>query len=434
MVYTDNPDVIDIKSDGGEENPKYYIYGKNEGTARVILKTALDYTRISNEQYCSYYYYEVNVGNGCVEYTKTSIEHPHYHDYNYDTSYFFRTSDGDTEAYTCNADMYAVDKCSCGLTKTRYVDNTGDHFKVKVDAVSPTCTSEGLTEGEVCAKCGFVFTAQSSVPKIAHDYEDERIIYDSTCYDVGQKIVVCKQCGEKATVEIEKKSHKWGNWEICNSPSCTEAGNYIRLCQVCGNPEYKPYPALGHKWVTIPAYEATTEHDGWSESIYCSICGYEKKASKYLPIKNVDNTPTYKNEWVNGKWYDKNGKQSYSGKLIWKSNSKGWWVEDTAGWYPQNKWQKIDGIWYFFKPDGYMASNEYYNGYWFNKDGSWDSEYYLTWKSNSTGWWVEDKSGWWPSSKWLKIDGDWYYFNASGYMATSQYVDGYWIGANGVCQ
>ena len=143
---------------------------------------------------------------------------------------------------------------------------------------------------------------------------------------------------------------------------------------------------------------------------------------------------TYSNEWINGKWYGADGKSTYAGTLSWKSNSTGWWVEDTAGWYPQNSWQKIDGKWYYFKPDGYMASSEYYGGYWFNGDGSWDETYYLTWKSNSTGWWVEDKSGWWPSNSWLKIDGYWYYFKADGYMATSQYVDGYWINASGVCE
>ena len=119
--------------------------------------------------------------------------------------------------------------------------------------------------------------------------------------------------------------------------------------------------------------------------------------------------------------------------MSWKSNATGWWIEDTDGWYPTNQWQKIDGTWYFFKPDGYMASNEYYNGYWFNADGSWDDKYLLSWKQNSTGWWVEDISGWWPSSSWLKIDGYWYYFDASGYMVTSQYVDGWWISADGVC-
>ena len=141
----------------------------------------------------------------------------------------------------------------------------------------------------------------------------------------------------------------------------------------------------------------------------------------------------YSEEWVDGKWYNKDGTQTYKGTMQWKSNATGWWIEDSAGWYPTNTWQKIDGTWYFFKPDGYMAANEYYNGYWFNKDGSWDSQYLLSWKSSETGWWVEDISGWWPQSSWLKIDGYWYYFDASGYMVTNQYIDGWWIGADGVC-
>ena len=149
---------------------------------------------------------------------------------------------------------------------------------------------------------------------------------------------------------------------------------------------------------------------------------------------NKDYNPAYSNEWVGGKWYNKAGYCDYAGTLSWKRDSIGWWIEDSEGWYPTNSWQKIDGVWYFFKPDGYMASNEYYDGYWFNRDGSWDSAYCLRWRSNATGWWVEDVSGWWPASQWLKIDGYWYYFNASGYMVTNQYVDGYWIGADGICR
>ena len=125
---------------------------------------------------------------------------------------------------------------------------------------------------------------------------------------------------------------------------------------------------------------------------------------------------SYSNEWRDGRWYNADGTQTYSGTLQWESNATGWWVEDTDGWYPTDSWQKIDNVWYYFKPDGYMASNEYYNGYWFNADGSWDDKYLLSWKQNSTGWWVEDISGWWPQSQWLKIDGSWYYFDASGYM------------------
>ena len=120
--------------------------------------------------------------------------------------------------------------------------------------------------------------------------------------------------------------------------------------------------------------------------------------------------------------------------LSWKYNSTGWWVEDSAGWYPVNCWQKIDGQWYYFNSSGYMASSEWYNGYWFSGSGAWDETYKMTWCSNSTGWWIEDISGWWPSNCWQKIDGSWYYFDGSGYTVTSRYIDGYWIGANGVCQ
>ena len=81
-----------------------------------------------------------------------------------------------------------------------------------------------------------------------------------------------------------------------------------------------------------------------------------------------------------------------------------------------------------------MASNEYVDGYWLNSDGTCSNDYYLTWKCNSSGWWVEDVSGWWPSNKWLKVDNCWYYFDSSGYMVTNQYIDGYWIGSDGVCQ
>ena len=184
------------------------------------------------------------------------------------------------------------------------------------------------------------------------------------------------------------------------------------------------------------AYEALTADQKKlvDASILKKLTNAEESVAKAKKQAEEDaKKPKYSEEWVDGKWYNADGTQTYPGTLQWKNNATGWWVEDTDGWYPTDKWQKIDGVWYYFKPDGYMAANEYYKGYWFNADGSWDDKYFLSWKSNATGWWVEDISGWWPSSSWLKIDGYWYYFDASGYMVTSQYVDGYWISADGVC-
>lgn len=159
----------------------------------------------------------------------------------------------------------------------------------------------------------------------------------------------------------------------------------------------------------------------------------EKKAAEEAAKKKAEESK-YSNEWVNGKWYNAEGVSDYSGTLEWKSNSTGWWVEDSAGWYPVSQWQKIDGKWYYFQESGYMDYSGYRDGYWLGSDGALVDGYFGQWKCNSKGWWFEDTSGWYPSSAWVKIDGSWYYFEADGYMAISKYIDGYWIGADGVCQ
>ncbi len=164
----------------------------------------------------------------------------------------------------------------------------------------------------------------------------------------------------------------------------------------------------------------------------------EKEASDTKDTQDKSDTkvdqPKYSNEWVDGKWYNIDGKVDYEGILEWKSNETGWWVEDSAGWYPQSKWQKIDGKWYYFNESGYMASEEWRDGYWLSSSGACEYEGTGSWAANSTGWWFEDTSGWYAVSTWQKINGYWYYFGSDGYMVTSQYVDGYWLGSDGVCQ
>ena len=73
-------------------------------------------------------------------------------------------------------------------------------------------------------------------------------------------------------------------------------------------------------------------------------------------------------------------------------------------------WQQIDGSWYYFKENGDMATGVAdINGvkYCFDEDGV-----------MLTGW--------------QQIDGKWYYFADNGEMVTDQYIDGYYIGTDGV--
>lgn len=109
----------------------------------------------------------------------------------------------------------------------------------------------------------------------------------------------------------------------------------------------------------------------------------------------------------------------------WIQGDKGWWYRYADGTYPSSCWLNIDGKDYYFKQDGYMASDEYIKSsnydtdrklYYVNKDGAWNNKSYR-WMSNEVGWWIVQIGGnWYPTNEWAKIDGKWYYFGEDGYM------------------
>ena len=146
-------------------------------------------------------------------------------------------------------------------------------------------------------------------------------------------------------------------------------------------------------------------------------------APEVTPTKDDSGKKNYKNEWVDGQWYDANGKTDYKYKGGWKNNDKGWWYEDASGWYPTARWQKIDGEWYYFDDIGYMATNEYAGnwsayseGYWWvGEDGAWDGSEPGVWRLSGTKWWFKDSTGWYAKGKWYKIGGTWYEFDADGW-------------------
>ena len=69
----------------------------------------------------------------------------------------------------------------------------------------------------------------------------------------------------------------------------------------------------------------------------------------------------------------------------WKHNKTGWWYVTSNGSYYQKCWKKIKGKWYYFKADGYMAHDEYINGYYLTSNGEWDCKDQCFWvKKNGT--------------------------------------------------
>lgn len=54
------------------------------------------------------------------------------------------------------------------------------------------------------------------------------------------------------------------------------------------------------------------------------------------------------------------------------------------------------------------------------------------WQQDATGWWWRNADGSYPANQWKEVNGKWYYFEGSGYMAANKWIDGtYYVGADG---
>lgn len=343
----------------------------------------------------------------------------------------------------------------------------------KYSAVEQTIQLKGVGQPDRPYKDGYTLVGWIK--------KGDSTIYEPSRYENGQRVGgYYNLTGDITFTAVWKRDcailgHSWDKGVVTQEATCTETGEKTFTCEACGETKTEAINAKGHTVVRDSAVAATATSTGLTEGSHCSACGTiitkqetvprlidKQEETKQEDVKREENKQQedkqdndsesiegtaesineepkldkteHKNEWVDGKWYNADGSQTYEGTISWASNSTGWWIEDTAGWYPVSCWQKIDGYWYYFDASGYMASSCWQDGCWLGSSGAWTYEPTGSWKGNSSGWWFEDTSGWYAYGQWLKINGSWYYFDASGYMVTNTRIDGYWIGADGVCQ
>ena len=142
---------------------------------------------------------------------------------------------------TCTTKGYTTYTCHCGDTYIdNYVDATG-HTEVVDQAVTATCTENGLTEGKHCSVCNVVLIKQQTISAKGHTPGEE-----ATCAAPQ----TCTVCGAELAAALP---HVWQEVPA-KIPGRTENGyKAYETCEECGaiNGQIEILPAIGAAVVLI---------------------------------------------------------------------------------------------------------------------------------------------------------------------------------------
>lgn len=140
-----------------------------------------------------------------------------------------------------------VKQFTCLWCDASYNDiyTTTEHTIVTDEAVAPTCTTDGLSQGSHCGVCNLVFAQQTVIPATGH----------------REALLAAKE------------------------PTCTEVGLSAGThCSICGvvMVEQKEIPALGHQNTEQILQEATCQKPG-RKQLSCTVCGTVSEEDYELP-------------------------------------------------------------------------------------------------------------------------------------------------------
>lgn len=109
----------------------------------------------------------------------------------------------------------------------------------------------------------------------------------------------------------------------------------------------------------------------------------------------------------------------------WLQYGNRWWFRHSDGTYTRNGWEWIWGNWYYFDAEGWVVTG------WVKSGGKWyycneNGKMATNWNIIDGVWYYFNTDGSMVTN-WNKINGKWYYFRSSGAMVTKwQQISGKW--------
>ena len=192
-----------------------------------------------------------------------------------------------------------------------------------------------------------------------------------------------------------------------------EDGNYIVKAYTVDS-SGKKYSSTEVKY-TIKLSKEHSEKDSW-ESV-----------GNIYRYRGTDGKIVTGWQQIDGSWYYFKDNGDMATGLVDINGTKYCFDEDGV---MLTGWQNINGKWYYLGDDGIAKSgSQSIDGkqYYFGDDG----DMLTGWQQIDGKWYYITDSGE-LSTGWKEIDGKWYYFASNGEMKTDQYIDGYYVGADGV--
>jgi hypothetical protein len=212
-------------------------------------------------------------------------------------------------AATCtaagNSAYWSCDRCSkyfsdaegnTEIAANSWVIAATGHTPVTDEAVAPTCTETGLTQGSHCSVCSAVIVAQETVPATGHtSVTDEAVA--PTCTETGLTAGAhCSVCSAVLTAqEVVPATGHTSVTDEAVAPTCTETGLTAGAhCSVCSAvlTAQEVVPATGHTSVTDAAVAPTCTETGLTAGAHCSVCSTVLTAQTVVPALGHDYTYT----------------------------------------------------------------------------------------------------------------------------------------------